>query len=56
MRFLGKDSDIRLDAHEAEFDAWKWVTREQLLRDIVAFKRPLYEAALKEFAPLFDEA
>jgi len=56
MRFLGKDADIRLDAHEAEFDAWKWVTREELLRDIVAFKRPLYEAALKEFAPLFDKS
>jgi putative (di)nucleoside polyphosphate hydrolase len=53
MRFLGKDSDIRLDAHEPEFDAWKWATREELIRDIVAFKRPLYEAALKEFAPLF---
>jgi putative (di)nucleoside polyphosphate hydrolase len=55
MRFLGKDSDIRLDAHEPEFDAWKWVTREELLRDIVAFKRGLYEDALKEFAPLFAE-
>ncbi|HEV8016212.1 MAG TPA: RNA pyrophosphohydrolase [Stellaceae bacterium] len=55
MRFLGKDSDIRLDAHEPEFDAWKWVTREELLRDIVPFKRQLYEDALKEFAPLFAE-
>ena len=54
MRFRGADSDIRLDAHQPEFDAWKWATREQLLRDIVAFKRPLYEAALKEFAPLFE--
>jgi len=54
MRFLGKDSDIRLDAHTPEFDAWKWVTRDELIRDIVAFKRPLYEAALKEFKDLFD--
>jgi putative (di)nucleoside polyphosphate hydrolase len=53
MRFLGTDSDIRLDAHEPEFDAWKWVTRDELLRDIVPFKRQLYEDALKEFAPLF---
>jgi putative (di)nucleoside polyphosphate hydrolase len=56
MRFLGKDRDIRLDAHQPEFDAWKWATREEVLRDIVAFKRPLYEAALKEFAPLFANA
>ena len=33
MRFLGKDRDIRLDAHHPEFDAWKWVTRAELIRD-----------------------
>jgi putative (di)nucleoside polyphosphate hydrolase len=53
MRFLGKDSDIKLDAHVAEFDAWKWTTREELLTAIVPFKRKLYEDALAEFAPLF---
>jgi putative (di)nucleoside polyphosphate hydrolase len=56
MRFLGQDSDIRLDAHEPEFNAWKWATREEVLRDIVDFKRPLYEAAFNEFAPIFDNA
>jgi putative (di)nucleoside polyphosphate hydrolase len=54
MRFLGEDSDIRLDAHHPEFDAWKWATRAELICDIVDFKRPLYEAALEEFAPLFE--
>ena len=54
MRFLGSDSDIELDAHHPEFDAWQWATREEVLRDIVAFKRPLYQAALKEFAALFS--
>jgi putative (di)nucleoside polyphosphate hydrolase len=56
MRFEGKDSDIRLDAHEPEFNAWKWATREEILRDIVDFKRPLYEAAFSEFAAIFDKA
>jgi len=54
MRFLGRNSDIRLDTHHPEFDAWKWATRDELIRDIVAFKRPLYEAALTEFATLFE--
>lgn len=54
MRFLGEDRDIRLDLHQPEFDAWKWCTREELLRDIVEFKRPLYEAALHEFRGLFE--
>lgn len=53
MRFLGKDSDIRLDAHTPEFDAWRWMRREEILRVIVPFKRKLYEDALQEFAPLF---
>jgi putative (di)nucleoside polyphosphate hydrolase len=56
MRFRGKDSDIRLDAHQPEFDAWKWATREEVLRDIVDFKRPLYEAAFNELAAIFDNA
>lgn len=53
LRFLGRDADIRLDGHEPEFDAWKWVTRGELLQLIVPFKRKLYEDALAEFAPIF---
>ena len=55
MRFLGADRDIRLDAHHPEFDAWKWVTRDDLIRLIVPFKRQLYKDVLKEFASLFEE-
>jgi putative (di)nucleoside polyphosphate hydrolase len=54
MRFLGTDSDIRLDLHHPEFDAWKWVSRDELIRLIVPFKRQLYEDVLAEFAALFD--
>lgn len=53
MRFLGTDSDIRLDAHHPEFDAWKWVTRDELIRLIVPFKRKLYVDVLAEFKELF---
>jgi putative (di)nucleoside polyphosphate hydrolase len=52
MRFLGCDGDIRLDAHEPEFDAWRWIGRDELLASIVAFKRPLYEDVFAEFAAL----
>ena len=55
MRFLGADADIKLDAHHPEFDAWKWVTRDELVTLIVPFKRKLYEDVLEEFAALFDE-
>jgi putative (di)nucleoside polyphosphate hydrolase len=52
LGFTGTDADIDLDAHEREFDDWKWVTSAELLKLIVPFKRPIYEAVVKEFADL----
>jgi 8-oxo-dGTP pyrophosphatase MutT (NUDIX family) len=51
-RFTGIDADIDLDAHEAEFDAWRWVALDELAGLIVPFKRPLYEAVVAELAPV----
>lgn len=53
-RFTGDESDIRLDTHHAEFDAWKWVEAETLPELIVGFKRPIYEAVVAEFAPVIE--
>jgi putative (di)nucleoside polyphosphate hydrolase len=50
MRFTGQDSDIRLDTHHPEFDAWKWVAAAELPQLIVPFKRQLYRDILTEFA------
>jgi putative (di)nucleoside polyphosphate hydrolase len=52
MRFLGRDRDIDLATHHPEFDAWKWAAPAHLVRDIVPFKLALYQAVLKEFAPI----
>jgi putative (di)nucleoside polyphosphate hydrolase len=49
MRFDGKDIDIDLGRHEAEFDAWKWIAPVELPDLIVDFKRPVYLAVLEEF-------
>ncbi len=54
LAFLGKDADIDIATHEQEFDAWKWVRARELLERIVPFKRPVYEAVLKEFADLIS--
>lgn len=51
-RFLGKDEDIRLDLHEPEFEAWRWVAVKDLPSLIVPFKKALYEALVEEFGPL----
>ena len=54
-RFEGEDSEIDISArpgHEREFDAWRWVPVSELPQLVVPFKRQVYEAVIKEFAPL----
>ncbi|HEY0835965.1 MAG TPA: RNA pyrophosphohydrolase [Azospirillum sp.] len=55
-RFTGRDADIDLDTEHPEFDAWKWVAPDALVSLIVPFKRPVYEAVLKEFAGVIEDA
>jgi putative (di)nucleoside polyphosphate hydrolase len=52
MRFLGEDSDIDIATAHPEFNAWRWAKPDEVPRQIVAFKRPLYEAVLAEFRHL----
>ena len=52
LGFTGSDADIDLAAHHQEFDAWRWAPAHELPQLIVAWKRPVYEAVLKEFADL----
>lgn len=52
-RFLGSDADINLEAHDPpEFNAYRWIAPEQLPELIIPFKRDVYTALVKEFAPL----
>jgi putative (di)nucleoside polyphosphate hydrolase len=50
MRFLGTDADVNLDTEHPEFRNFKWVDPWRLPELIVAFKKPLYETVLAEFA------
>jgi putative (di)nucleoside polyphosphate hydrolase len=51
LRFQGADSDIVLDRDpHPEFSDWRWATLAELPELIVPFKRPVYEAVVKEFA------
>ena len=49
-RFIGSDDDVRLDAYEQEFRAWKWADPTELPAMIVPFKKELYENVLRAFA------
>lgn len=50
LRFNGSDSDVRLDLHTPEFDAWRWAPLEDTPPLVVPFKRPVYEEVSKLFA------
>jgi putative (di)nucleoside polyphosphate hydrolase len=53
LRFLGEDSDIRLDADDhPEFDDWRWAPMAELPAIAVGFKRPIYEALVEAFGHL----
>ena len=48
MRFKGSDTDVRLDLHTPEFDAWKWTPLAEAPDLVIPFKQPVYrEVALR---------
>lgn len=51
LRFLGRDSDVRLDLDpHPEFDAWRWAALSDLPGMAVVFKRPIYDILARSFA------
>ena len=53
LRLLADDAAVRLDlSDQPEFEEWRWVDYWQPLKEIVFFKRRVYERALKELEPL----
>jgi putative (di)nucleoside polyphosphate hydrolase len=54
MRFTGTDGDINLDAVHPEFNAWKWVPKEDLPNLVVSFRRQVYLDLLTEYRTLIQ--
>lgn len=54
LRFKGSDSDVRLDRHTPEFDAWRWAPLAEAPELIVPFKRPVYEQVSQQFEKWTD--
>ncbi|WP_294614044.1 RNA pyrophosphohydrolase [uncultured Roseovarius sp.] len=52
LRFLGKDSDVNIVTDYPEFSEWRWLPPEDLVANIVPFKREVYARVLAEFGPL----
>ncbi len=51
--FIGDENLIDIHSEDPEFSHWKWISRDTILRSIVAFKRDLYEEILTEFSRFF---
>lgn len=49
-RFLGGDGDVNIDTVHPEFNAWTWMPPDQLIDQIVPFKRSLYREIFARFA------
>ena len=49
FRFHGTDADINIATDHPEFSAWKWMPKDQLVANIVPFKRAVYEEVLTAF-------
>ena len=56
LRFRGSDSDVRLDKHTPEFDAWRWAKLSEIPDLIVPFKRPVYQDVAKRFVQWTEPA
>jgi putative (di)nucleoside polyphosphate hydrolase len=55
MLFKGQDNDIDLSTEPPEFNAWRWVSLQDLSALAVSFKRRLYLNVLGEFATIFRD-
>lgn len=49
LRLIGSESDVNLFCSEKpEFEEWRWVHYWQPVEEIISFKKPVYQQALKE--------
>lgn len=49
FRFHGTESDINIATEHPEFSRWRWMPKDELIENIVPFKREVYERVLAEF-------
>lgn len=49
VRFDGDERDVNIKTAEPEFSDCKWVSKQDLIKLIVKFKRELYEEVIHEF-------
>lgn len=53
LRFHGSDADVVIETEHPEFRRWTWAPRDDLLKQVVPFKRDIYTQVLNAFADRF---
>ncbi|XP_071721814.1 nudix hydrolase 26, chloroplastic-like [Rutidosis leptorrhynchoides] len=54
LKFNGTEEEINLlgdGTEKPEFGAWSWMSPEQLLENVVDFKKPVYKEVMEVFSP-----
>jgi NUDIX domain. len=52
LKLVADEGQVKLNcSKQPEFDTWCWIDYWDPLQQVVAFKRNVYETALKQFAP-----
>ena len=54
LEFVGDDDEIDIFKNDQEFARWRWSTPDEVLRDIVPFKRDVYEQVIAGFRPQLE--
>ena len=49
FRFLGQDTDVQIATDHPEFSSWRWIGADQMVADIVPFKRAVYDKVVRSF-------
>lgn len=52
LRFHGSDDQVNIETDHPEFSEWRWLDPDDLVANIVPFKREVYEKVLAEFGAL----
>ncbi len=49
MQFDGADAEVSIDRKHPEFSSWTWIAPNDLMEQIVPFKRDVYRAVFAAF-------
>ena len=41
--------------NEQEFDDWQWIDYKETIKQIIYFKRDVYEEVFKQFSPILEK-